>query len=527
MNNSKSSKEEEFSKENLFDKFIVDPNGNIIGKCVGIVIDKKKKKHLRIAVKTELDSYFEIEQTIPEKLVKQIGEIILLKKEFEIPPISPEDIVTFEIPKETPRSEKQQTQKKEDSISGKETERQLEREQPETGLSKKQIKPSETRRPSNEKAMKKVQSIKTNDNAEKEQSKKSKVKSEESIILDTIQKYGTQTDSVEIFPTTKKDEKLSFKEWFSIINQEKDEEEKEKQINRIIEAIKIDMNLGDKITKLLLEKLETTDLQMRLTATICIEKIIEKFPELIIPDYEKLLLTTYTESNIEIQEQLIKTLTYPLLSRREEIQTIPLEAFFEELIISKSIGKNSHLAKIHKINLKLFANDFIIQQILVCKYLKALFNNQEQNKKYLNYISEFNTFIISLVLFLRFSSDKWEVFFNIDSLTDFFQQSFIDSIQENLQLIDKADISQLNKLTENYYGIKLSKKIVEEIIKRKINEVMTNIDIIPSNILFSYFQKEEEEIRSIIFDLISRKEINVKFAIIDNKEFFKPTYTSK
>ncbi len=95
MIRSKTPKDEEISEENLIGKSIVDPNGHIIGKCIGVFEDDKKKLRLKITVRTELDSDFVVEETIPTQLIKNIGEVILLKKEFEIQPIALEDIVTF------------------------------------------------------------------------------------------------------------------------------------------------------------------------------------------------------------------------------------------------------------------------------------------------------------------------------------------------------------------------------------------------------------------------------------------------
>ena len=101
MSRSKTLKDEEISEENLIGKSIVDPKGHIIAKCVGVFEDDKKKLRMKMAIKTELDSDFVVEETLPVQLIKNIGEVILLKKAFEIQPIAIEDIVTFKVPDET------------------------------------------------------------------------------------------------------------------------------------------------------------------------------------------------------------------------------------------------------------------------------------------------------------------------------------------------------------------------------------------------------------------------------------------
>ena len=93
-------KDEDFTEENLVGKAIVDPNGDIIAKCIGLIEDEKKKIKMRITIKTELGSDFEVEEKIPVNLIKQIGSVILLKKSFEIQPIATEDIVTFDMEEE-------------------------------------------------------------------------------------------------------------------------------------------------------------------------------------------------------------------------------------------------------------------------------------------------------------------------------------------------------------------------------------------------------------------------------------------
>lgn len=98
MMRSKTPKDEEFSEENMIDKTIVDPEGTIIGTCVGIFEDEKKRQRMKVAIKTEIESDFIVEETIPINLINRIGEVILLKKKFEITPIALEDIISIEIP---------------------------------------------------------------------------------------------------------------------------------------------------------------------------------------------------------------------------------------------------------------------------------------------------------------------------------------------------------------------------------------------------------------------------------------------
>ena len=88
MIRTKTPTDEEISEENLIGKSIVDPNGHILAKCVGVFKDDKKKLRLKIAIKTKLDSDFVVKETIPVQLIKNIGEVILLKKAFEIEPIA-------------------------------------------------------------------------------------------------------------------------------------------------------------------------------------------------------------------------------------------------------------------------------------------------------------------------------------------------------------------------------------------------------------------------------------------------------
>ena len=91
-------KDEELTEDNLVGKSIVDPDGNIIAKCIALFEDEKKKMRMRIAIKTDIDSDFTVKETIPLSLISKIGEVILLKKSFEIEPVSVQDIIQIEIP---------------------------------------------------------------------------------------------------------------------------------------------------------------------------------------------------------------------------------------------------------------------------------------------------------------------------------------------------------------------------------------------------------------------------------------------
>ena len=62
----KPSKDSDFSEENMIGKTIVDPEGTIIGKCVGLIEDEKNRQRIQVAITTEIASEFVVEETIPQ-----------------------------------------------------------------------------------------------------------------------------------------------------------------------------------------------------------------------------------------------------------------------------------------------------------------------------------------------------------------------------------------------------------------------------------------------------------------------------
>ncbi len=480
MIRSKTPKEEDFTEENLVGKTIVDPNGHILANCVGVFKDEKNKLRLRISIKTELDSDFIVEETIPVQLISKIGEVILLKRLFEIQPISTEDLVMVEILDEVDKTEEQDMKEKDSK-----------------------------NKPSNN------QSIKPSTKKVSEISKlpKNKVKSKYQCLT-------TKTSTKE--RETKNQMEIAFKESFKKIVDEKDNETKQILIIELINKLKKNKKFRKRALSNLLKQMVTTDLQIRLSAALILNKISENSPELLVPVFLEGLQSVYNEPSKEVEQVIIRWLTRTATTKNEEILILDLNDFFGKLIIDGKMCKNITKNRIHNLNLKIFVNNFDIQEIIVNNYIYKISKNKDDATEFVKLLEDYNAIIIAYGLIRSVDQTKWNSFLESKYVKGVFEKPFKDSISNFLFHFKECNIKKISEVVDPKLGYNFSNKIINNMIKCRIDDVLSNVTILPLDVLSSFFQDDANSAIQILFDLINKQEIDAQIVFIENKTYISP-----
>ncbi|MCE7744071.1 MAG: hypothetical protein GPJ52_02930 [Candidatus Heimdallarchaeota archaeon] len=465
MIRSKAPKDEKISEENLIGKSIVDPNGHIIGKCICIFEDDKKKLRMKIAIKTELNSDFIVEETIPTQLIKNIGEVILLKREFEIQPIALEDIVTFEVPDEK--------------------------------VDIPQIKKSEVKT--------KAIPVKKEAIAKKQEVKK-KVKKETT----TKSKKITQSQNEQ------------FNELFHPILEEKDSKIRNVRIVELVKKIIAKKSFAEIAIPLLMDYMADVDLNIRTKAATIFNHISERSPQVLLHYLPEGLESVYNEPSKDIEQLIINYLTRTATDVNSKILLTNISSFFFKLIIKRTFLKNITRSRIHNLNLKIFVNNFYVQEMLINNFLKRIIEKKEDAQEFAQYLKDYNAIIIAFTLIKEYSKSDWKIFLESPYLERNFEKPFIESIENIIEQFNNGNINDLADILDSKLGYHFSYQLIQKMIKLQIDDVLANVSIIPIEILSSLFKDDKDRVMQIILDLLYRQEISAQITIIDGKTFISP-----
>ncbi|NHJ32228.1 MAG: hypothetical protein FK732_05155, partial [Asgard group archaeon] len=429
MIRSKTPKDEEISEENLVGKSIVDPSGDIIAKCVGVFEDEKKKLRLKIAIKTELKSDFIVEETIPVQLIKNIGEVILLKRAYEIKPIAVEDIVTFDLPGEINSSELDEQKDKKEILP---EEKELTTEKPATT---------------------------------------DKVQLE--VKIKPVKKAKSQTEQ--------------FNELFQTIIEEEDNQIRDVRIIEFVKKTIKNKRFRKKALSLLNDIMTEAGLKTRTTTALIFSKIVEENSQLLIPYFREGLESVYNEPSKDIEQLITNYLTRIASEANSNILKVNFHNFFDKLIIKRKICKSITRNRIHNLNLKIFVNNFYVQDILIYYYLKRIIGKKEDGGEFTQLLTDYNAIIIAFTLINNFKQSDWKKFLNSQTIKKAFEKPFIDSIENMLVQFDEGNIKELADVIDPKLGYQFTNQLIQKMIRFKINEVLAQVSIIPLDLLSSFF----------------------------------------
>ncbi|MHA1630735.1 MAG: hypothetical protein ACTSVS_11180 [Candidatus Heimdallarchaeota archaeon] len=472
-------REDNNSSEKLVGKPIVDPKGDIIATCAEVFEDEKKKKHMRLSVKTEIGTDFIVEETIPVSAISKIGEVILLKKTFNIKPIPVEEIVTFEIqevktPKEKtiPPSEEREKDTQQKSQAEQGTDKTIEKQPPEATKATPLPKQKEP------------EVIQTEP---KEESKKTTQRTTVKILLEELLTLEDPT------------QKQTLKE-------------------QLVKKIKKSKTNQKTILKGIVRYLASPELPTRLEMAELLTKIVRQEYEIVIPYFSELLTAAYNEPDKKIESVLCNSLTRVAIEANSKLVTPKMEKFFNDLIINHKLCKTISFSRIHNLNLKIFVNNYDMQTLIVSKYIKQIFVKKSGND-YADALKDFNAVIIANSLIRFFSPEKWQPFINLPAVKKTFDEHFIATINTILTSFVEGNIKTLTDIIKPKLGTDLSKKIVQNMIKTRIDDFLTNISIIPLDVMTSFFQDDNNMTVQILYDLINKNEINAQIIFIEEKTY--------
>jgi len=459
MMRSKNPKEDDFSEENMIGKTIVDPEGTIIGKCVGIFEDEKKRQRMKVAIKTEIASYFTVEETIPVNLINRIGEVILLKKKFEIAPIALEDIITIEI---------SSNKMEENSAEPKDV---VVHQEPK------------------EKASKPVTTTK-------------------------------QTEEPQV--KKKKSKAISFAKSFADIKQTNDQEARKVLINSLLSEIKKSTTRRKKILKEIFDNLLTSDVQIRYLIVEILEQIAQKCPQYLLAEIIQGLKSSYNEPNKDLEKRFIEIYTKLVTEHTKYIPLIKLKNFFEKVMIKQEICQSITKNHLHNLNVKIFINNFEVQEILVYLYLHEILKNKTDTTEFAELLEDYNAIIIAYTLLQEFDIKSRKKILARKSLKVINNEAFLETINKIMTLYNEGNIKELSEIFDPKLGLNFSNKIISNIVKHRIHDVLENVSILPLNIFSSYFQDDENRTVQIIYELINKQEINAQIIFIEDKTYISP-----
>ena len=490
MSRIKTNKDSEFSEEKLVGKSIVDPNGDIIAKCVGLVEDEKKRLHMKIAIITNINSEFIVNETIPVSIINRIGEVILLKKSITIKQIPVEDIVSFDMPQEGVNNQER------DSIS-------------ETTSNDENITISNQI----EEKAKKVELIKS----EKFLDSKNKIKSiSEAKSDESISKQP----SVPMKPSDKKEWSFQI-EYDSIVDSENGLIKKNKIKNLVS---KVNKNAKGKKTavKYLISYLSESNIKKRITAAEILNELSEQDTKYFVSFFKDSLISIYNEPSKEVENLLIKYLSRIATENKKDLLKIKLDIFFDKLIVKRSICKSITKNRIHSINKKIFVNNYEIQEIIICNYINKITLKSKEIEEFALFLKDYNAILIAYSLIRTLEHNNWNVFLDSPIIKKTFNEPFRNSIDCIIQNFLDGNIKALSEIIDPKLGFNYSNKIITNMIKVRIDDFLANVSILPLDVLTAFFQDDQKRAIQILFDLINKNEINAQIVFIDDKTYISP-----
>ncbi|NHJ84750.1 MAG: hypothetical protein FK734_04765 [Asgard group archaeon] len=458
-------KEEEYSEENLIGKSIVDPKGDIIAKCIGIFEDDKKKLRLKIAIKTELDSDFIVQETIPISLINKIGEVILLKKSIDIQPVKIEEIVTFELPPEFNLVEDQKIKTTENDLAV-------------------QIEKGKEQQKEEEKVEKEIQEI-NNKIDDKKQIKK----------------------------------ESSCREIFEEILNINDSETKNKKIQVLIKKIQGNKAFCKQSLLELFDMMHTPEIKVRLTAAEILNELSKTMSELIYPNFLEIIKSVYNEPSKEVEKLLIEFATNLAVQYNSKLVDLKLNEFFTDLLFERKFCKTIGNNRIHTINQKIFANNFEVQEYIITKYLQKIQEEKDDALEFAELLSDYNAILIAYVLIKNYHEAEWDKIINSKYIKKVLDIRFIESINNILQYFIDGNMKELSEMLDPKLGYTIANKIITNMVKFRITDYLSNISILPLEVLTSFFKDDENRTVQIVFELINKHEIDAQIVFIEDKTY--------
>jgi hypothetical protein len=261
-------------------------------------------------------------------------------------------------------------------------------------------------------------------------------------------------------------------------------------------------------------------LKKRVIAAEILITISEEQPATLVPIYVNWLPALYSEPVKEVENRLIAVMLK--LSSLPEINMKKLydfQSFFQKLYQKRSICSKVSLSRIHENNIKIFVNNLELQETLLEAYLSNILNKSDAANEFASFLKDFNAILVGYSLIRFFQEEEWHQILQSESFQKSFKEAYLHSVEQILEYFTQGNIQKLSQIFSPKIGLSLSQKIIGEIIKFKIDEALSNISVLPLDVLCSFFQDDNNVIVKTVYDLINNKEINAQITFIGDKTY--------
>jgi len=518
-------------ESDLDGKMIIDSRGESIGVCKAVNIGEDGQISLSFEVVINEQQVIPA-QTIPYSAISKITDVIELRIPINIKVAqSADEIKTQE--EETVGKELEQQK---EIIEAEKPEEIIidELEQPKTADStikpeeKKKIKPidqtiEEKIKPKTEKKVEtfnKVQLIASEKltgkieipqaDATQQLSKALKEENDtpktESILSSTNKEVKELTVGLE--ESVRKIERL-----FKLVT-EGDEETKIEAIRALTYLTKISPELGLSLIPKLMALNDEPQQNVRLNIAQQLELIGEANPELFNGYYLELLENAYEEPIEEIRESIVKSL-HEIAMKDENVASIGLEAFLEEVIIGKRVPEVP--AKVlHDVTLKIVSGNFMLTKIAIRVRLKFIAKGKKVGERCAEELEDYNATLIGLTLIEMHAPKEAEKLMKSANFKKL-GPVFIEVINKMIAAYSDGSIKQLEEVVDK--KIEISTEVIERFFEIKVKKTLEGMKNVPLEIFYGSGIVEPEEAERIIYQLVVQKRINAAINMNNGRTF--------
>ncbi len=295
---------------------------------------------------------------------------------------------------------------------------------------------------------------------------------------------------------------------------EGDEETKIEAIRALTYLTKISPELGLSLIPKLMALNDEPQQNVRLNIAQQLELIGEANPELFNGYYLELLENAYEEPIEEIRESIVKSL-HEIAMKDENVASIGLEAFLEEVIIGKRVPEVP--AKVlHDVTLKIVSGNFMLTKIAIRARLKFIAKAGKLGERCAEELEDYNATLIGLTLIEMHAPKEAEKLMKSANFKKL-GPVFIEVINKMIAAYSDGSIKQLEEVVDK--KIEISTEVIERFFEIKVKKTLEGMKNVPLEIFYGSGIVEPEEAERIIYQLVVEKRINAAINMNNGRTF--------
>jgi hypothetical protein len=226
-----------------------------------------------------------------------------------------------------------------------------------------------------------------------------------------------------------------------------------------LESISNKSTKRKKILAEIFDGLLTSDVQVRYLIVEILEQIALKCPKEMLSEIVHGLKTIYNEPNKDLEKRFIEIYVKLVTEYSKDIPLNKLKIFFESILIKQEVYQNITKSRIHNLNVKIFINNFEVQEILVNLYLHEILKNKTDTTQFAELLEDYNAIIIAFTLLQKFDVKSRKKILARKSLKNIHNEAFLETINNILNLYNEGNIKELSEIFDPKLGINFSNKI--------------------------------------------------------------------